>query len=88
MNATIHRRIEALESQGNGRPLLLIVRFILPMLGEADPIGIAAAPPHFPQAVDRLQGESWEGFTGRLKAMLSHLPGGSVVRVISREAEL
>ncbi len=89
MSATIQRRIEALEADGNGneRPLLLIVRFIMPVEGEADPVGINAAPPHFPQPVDRLPGESWEAFTDRLECMLSHLPGGSVVRVFSREAE-
>lgn len=89
MSATIQRRIEALEADGNGneQPMLLIVRFIMPVEGEADPVGIDAAPPHFPQPVDRLPGESWEAFTDRLEGRLSHLPRGSVVRVFSREAE-
>ena len=88
MTTTMHRRIDALEFAGNGkeRPVLLIVRFVMPVEGEADPVGIDAAPPHFPQPVDRLPGESWEAFTDRLECMLSHLPGGSVVRVFSREA--
>ena len=89
MSAAIQRRIEALEAGGNcnERPLLLIVRFIMPVEGEAEPIGIDAAPPHFPQPVDRLPGESWEAFTDQLQDRLSHLPRGSVVRVFSREVE-
>lgn len=89
MSATIQRRIEALEVKGkdNERPVLLIVRFIMPVEGGVDPVGINAAPPHFPQPVDRLTGESWEAFTDRLEGMVSHLRGGSVVRVFSREAE-
>ena len=89
MSASIQRRVEALEADGTGeeRPLLLIVRVIMPVEGEADPVGIDAAPPHFPQPVDRLPGKSWEAFTDRLECMLSHLPGGSAVRVFSREAE-
>ena len=88
MSAPIQRRIEALEADGNDneRFVLLILRFIVPADGEADPVGIHAAPPHFPQPVDRLPGESWEAFTDRLECMLSRLPGGSVVRVFSREA--
>ena len=82
--------IEALEGagRGNGQLPLLIVRFIVPMQGEADPVGIRAAPPHFPEPVDRLPGESWAAFTSRLEGMLLHLPSRSVVSVISREAEL
>ena len=88
MSATIQRRIEALEADGNGneRPLLLVVRFIMPVEGEADPVGINAAPPHFPQPVDRLPDESWEAFISRLEGMLLHRPGGAVVRVVFRTA--
>ena len=87
MSSTIQRRVEALEADGNGNepPLLLIVRFIMPVEGEADPVGINAAPPHFPQPVDRLPGESWEVFTDRLEGMLSHAPSGSVIRAIARQ---
>ena len=89
MSATMQRRIEALEEtvKGKERPVVLIVRFIVPMQDEADPVGIEAAPPYFPKPVDRLPGESWEAFTSRLQGMLSHLPGGSFVRVISREVK-
>ena len=88
MNAPILKRLEALEAVGkNEGPALLIVRFFVPLEGEADPVGINAAPPHFPQPVDRLPGESWEAFTDRLEGMLSHLPGGSVVCVFSRGEE-
>jgi hypothetical protein len=86
MTAPILKRLEALEAAGNGteRPVLLIVRFLVSVEGEADPLGIDAAPPHFPEPVDRLPGESWDAFTDRLQGMLSHLPGGKVVRVFSR----
>lgn len=88
MTTTMQRRIEALEfaGKGNERPVLLIVRFLVATDREAHPVGIRAAPPHFPEPVDRWPGESWGAFTNRLEDMLSHLPRGSVVRVFSREA--
>lgn len=88
MTTTMQRRVEALEFAGKGkeRPVLLIVRFLVATDREADPVGIRAAPPHLPEPVDRRPGESWAAFTDRLEGMLSHLSGGSVVRVFSREA--
>ena len=88
MTAQIERRLEALEARdkGNGWPVLLVVRYVMPEHPGDEPIGIQAAPPHFPAPVDRLPGESWDTFTGRLDARVAHLPGGSVVRVISRDA--
>ena len=89
MSATIERRIEALEVKGKGneQPVLLIVRRLVSPGGGADPVGINAAPPQFPEPVYRLPGESWDAFADRLQGMLSHLPGGSFVRVISREVK-
>ena len=86
--ATIERRIGALEAAGAGAsPPLLIVRYIVAFEGlDAEPAGIHAAPPHFPAPVDRLPGEGWPAFTARLQGRLSHLPHGSVVRVVSRDA--
>ena len=84
---TLERRIEKLEAAGAGRPLLLlIVRFVRPGRLDEEPVGIEAAPPHFPAPVDRLPGEDWEAFIARLEGRLSHLPQGSVVRVITRDA--
>ena len=90
MSTTIQRRIDALEVKGKGneRPVLLIVRRLVSPDGGSDPVGINAAPPHFPERVDGLPGESWEAFIDRLEGMVSHLPGGSVVRVFSGGAEL
>lgn len=88
MSAAIQRRIEALEVKGgNERPVLLIVRRLVLSEGGSDPVGINAAPPHFPKPVAGLPSESWEAFINRLEGMVSHLPAGSVVRVFSREAE-
>ena len=86
--ATIERRIDALEAAGTGAPsLLLIVRYVVGAGGlDAEPAGIHAAPPHFPAPVDRLPGEAWDAFTARLEGRLTHLPHGSVVRVVSRNA--
>lgn len=88
MSATIQRRIEALEVKGNGneRPVLLIVRRLVSPEGGSDPVGINAAPPHLPEPLAGLPGEGWEAFIERLEGMVSHLPGGSVVRVFSRGA--
>lgn len=91
MNATtMDRRIKALEvkGMGNERPVLLIVRRLVSAEGGHDPVGISAAPPHFPDPVAGLPGESWEAFTGRLLGMLSHLQSGEVLRVFSGGAEL
>ena len=88
MSATIQRRIKALEANGSGQPPLLILRFIVPMQGEVEPVGIHAAPPHFPEPLDRLPGESWKTFTSRLGNVVASLPGGSVVRAVSRAADL
>ena len=66
--------------------MLLILRFIVPAEGEADPVGIHAAPPHFPHPVDRSPDEGWEAFISRLEGMLLHRPGGAVVRVVFRTA--
>ena len=90
MSATIHSRVRALEVKGTGneQPALLIVRRLVSPEGGSDPVGICAAPPHYPEPVAGLPGESWEAFTGRLEGMVSHLPGGSVVRVFSCGAGL
>ena len=86
MSSPILKRVEALEGRGAGgaQPMLVIVSGVAPRQGERDPIGIDAAPPHFPVAVDRLTGESWDAFTKRLEGMLSYLPGGSVVLAFAR----
>ena len=80
MSAPILRRVEALEGRGAGgaQPMLVIVSFLTKREGGPDPVGIGAAPPHFPVPVGRLPGESWDAFTTRLEGMLSHLPGKSV----------
>ena len=88
MTAQIKRRVQALEGRESGAAgLLLVVRSIV-SLGNLDtePAGIHAAPPHFPAPVDRLPGEAWGAFTERLEGMLSHLPPGAGVRVVSRDA--
>ena len=86
MSAPILKRVKALEGRGTGgaHPMLVIVSFVAPRGGRQDPVGIDAAPPHFPEPVDRLTGESWDAFTQRLEGMLSHLPGGSVVLAFGR----
>ena len=89
MSSPILKRVEALEGRGTGgtNPMLVIVSFIAPRGGRPDPVGIDAAPPHFPEPIDRLIGESFDGFTKRLKGMLSHLPGGLVVLASSRNSQ-
>ena len=86
MSSPILKRVEALEGRGAGgaQPMLVIVSFLSKRGGEPDPVGIDAAPPHFPVPVDRLPGESWDAFTTRLEGTLSHLPGGSVVLAFAR----
>ena len=86
MSVPILKRVEALEGRGAGgaQPMLVIVSFIAPREGGPDPVGIDAAPPHFPAPVNKLTGESWDAFTMRLEGMLSHLPGGSVVLAFAR----
>ena len=86
MSAPILKRVRALEGRGTGgaHPMLMIVRFIAPRDGQPDPVGIGAAPPHFPVPVDRMPRESWNVFTTRLEGRLSQLPGGSVVLAFAR----
>ena len=86
MSAPILKRVEALEGRGTSgaHPMLVIVSFIATRDGEPDPVGIDAAPPHFPVPVDRLTGESWDAFTKRLEGTLSQLPGSSVVLAFAR----
>ena len=86
MSAQILKRVEALEGRGTGgtNPMLVLVSFIAPREGGPDPVGIDAAPPHFPAPLDRLPGERWDAFTKRLEGMLSCLPGGSVVLAFAR----
>ena len=89
MSSPILKRVEALEGRGTGgaKPMLVIVSFVAPREGGPDPVGIDAAPPHFPAPVDRMPGESWDAFTTRLEGMLSHLPGGSVVLAFARNTD-
>ena len=86
--ARLDGRIDALEARDSGTPALLLIvrRIVSPRNPNAEPAGIHAAPPHFPAPVDRLPGEDWPAFTARLEGGLSHLPHGSVVRVVSRNA--
>ena len=86
MAATTERRLAALEAQqGNDEQrFLIVVRFaVSPGHLDAEPVGIEAAPPYLP-AVDRALGESWDAFTARLCRMLSLVPAGHVVRVVTR----
>lgn len=83
---TIERRLDALERKSpQVEPLLIVRRLVTPGFLDVYPPGIASAPPHLP-AVDRLPGESWDAFTDRLAGMIAHLPAGSVVQVVSRDA--
>ena len=88
MNAPILKRVEALEGRGTGgtNSMLVIVNFLAKRDIEPDPVGIEAAPPHFPTAVDRLTGENWDAFTKRLTGMLSHMPAGGVVLAFAHSA--
>ena len=83
----VEPRIGALEARHRGmrEPLLILRRFVTPGCLDMYPSGTLPAPPHLP-AVDRLPGESWEGFTARLGGMIAHLPPGTVVQVTSRDA--
>ncbi len=82
----VEPRIGALEARHRGmrEPLLILRRFVTPGCLDMYPSGTLPAPPHLP-AVDRLPGESWEGFSARLGRMIAHLPAGTVVRVTSRD---
>lgn len=88
MTAQVERRVSALEARNSGAAglLLIVVRIVSPGNLDAEPAGIHAAPPHFPAPVDRLPGEAWDDFIARLEGKLSHLPHGSVVCVVSRNA--
>lgn len=82
----VELRITTLERASPQRePLLILRRFVTPGCLDTYPSGTLPAPPHLP-AVDRLPGESWEGFTARLGGMIAHLPPGTVVQVTSRDA--
>ena len=87
MAAQIERRLAALEARdtaGRDSLRLIIRRIVARGHLDAEPTGIEAEPPHFPEAVDCLPRERWHGFTARLLGMLAHLPATSVVRVIAR----
>ena len=82
----VELRITTLERASPQRePLLILRRFVTPGCLDTYPSGTLPAPPHLP-AVDRLPGESWEGFTARLGGMIAHLPPGTVVQALSRDA--
>ena len=89
MSAPILRRVEALEGRGAGgaQPMLVIISFVSPRGGRPGPVGIEAAPPHFPVPVDKLPDEKWDAFTNRLQRMLSHLTMASVVVAFARTNE-
>jgi hypothetical protein len=83
---TIARRLDALEARHGGtEPLLVLLRIVTPGFLDLFPSGTEPAPPWLP-AVDRLPGESWDDFGDRLESMIAHLPAGTVVRAISRDA--
>ena len=84
---SLEPRITALEARhGNMRePLLILRRIVSPGYLDACPTGTLPAPPHLP-AVDCLPGETWEAFTARLGRMIAHLPPGTVVQALSRDA--
>ena len=86
MNLPNSRRLEALEKaiSMTNCPRLLIVRFIGPAAEKSDLCGIRAAPPHFPEQVDKLPNECSQAFVDRLHSRLLHLPAGKMVCVFER----
>lgn len=66
--------------------MLVFVSFLATQDDEPNPVGINAAPPHFPVPVDRLPVERWDAFTKRLEGMLWHSPGGAVVLAFVRNS--
>lgn len=88
MTAQLERRLLALEACNEGKtpPGLFIVTFVKPGHLDAEQIGIRASPPHFPDPVDRRPDETWDEFILRLQGKIAHLPSGSMVPVISRQA--
>lgn len=77
-------RITALErTEPKRSPRLILIRAVTPGHLDVYPSGTLPAPPYLP-AVDRLPNEDWDAFAARLEGMISHLPAGKVVQVVSR----
>ena len=78
-------RLAALEAKQPPRKAISMILRMVISDGPTEYLGVHAAPPWLPEAVDRAEGETWDDFVVRVDGMLAHVPVDVIPRLLARD---